>query len=94
MKHKQDAIANANELIKKHMENGLSKTDAEKAALVTIINGLDLMWNTGYTKSLYQRTYNYFVEILIPTPIENRINFSSKIINPVVDFEGDPDYNN
>ena len=76
MKHKQDVISKANDLIETHMKNGLSKEDAEKAALVTIIDGISLLRYSGYMSlSLYQRTYNYFVEILMPTPIENRINF-------------------
>jgi hypothetical protein len=52
MRHKEDAIKNANNIIEAHQEIGLSLIDAQKSALITV--GF-----LGRKDSLTTRTQNY-----------------------------------
>lgn len=71
MKHKQDAIALATEIINKHVSTGLDEEQAKKAALITIEYMLNAASSGKIEYSLYQRTYNYFAE-MFSIPMELR----------------------
>ena len=67
MKHKPDAIENAEEVIKKYEELGLSREDAIKSAEVGVgifVDGVKLIY-PGYL-SLWQRTFNYLRSLTSP----------------------------
>lgn len=78
MKHKQDAIEFAETIIEKHIREGLTRDIAIIASLTTIEFVLDCVNSNSLFYSKYQRTYNYFVDVLHPISIENRRNFSNK----------------
>lgn len=58
MKHKKDAIELADEVVKLHVENGLSNEDAKKAAIVTFLYSVNTGLFPAY-ESVNQRAYNY-----------------------------------
>lgn len=63
MKHKQDAIDEANEVIKLHIEDGLDEKQAEKAAAITIEYALSIGLYPG-TEPIHQRAKNYLYSII------------------------------
>ena len=60
MKHKEDAIKKAKEIIDKHQEKGLSETEAKLASIVIIETMLSVGVYPAW-KSLYQRVLNYLI---------------------------------
>ena len=68
MKHKTDAIKQANLIIDEHKKNGLSDEDAKKSAITTVNLVIKHIRYGTITDSLFKRTLNYL------NSHENRIN--------------------
>ena len=60
MKHREDAIKKAKEIINKHQEKGLSETEAKLASIVTVETMLSVAVYPAW-QSLYQRVLNYLI---------------------------------
>lgn len=66
MKHKKDAVENADKIIALHRLNGLEWLTAVRAAAVTVKFALDLGVYPGY-RPLAQRTLNYLESLTTRT---------------------------